>query len=99
MAQILSHPLRLGPGGGLATVEQGSEQSLAEQLAVFLLTKKEERALVPAFGVRDPTFHELDQEEVNLGLSVFGPPVQVSAIEANIKADGSAEVKVTYAES
>lgn len=99
MAQVLSHPLRLGPDRGFHKVEQDTDDSLAEQLAVLLLTKQGERPLVPAFGVPDPTFRVLSADEVNLSVSLFGPPVTVDEVDYAIDPEGRAEVTVTYDES
>lgn len=99
MAQVLSHPLRLGPDGGFLKIEQDSDDSLAEQLAVLLLTKQGERSLVPTFGVPDPTFRLLSEDEINLSVALFGPPISVSVVEYAIDAEGRAEVTVVYDES
>lgn len=96
MARILSHPLRLGPGGQFVTVEQNSDAGVAEQLAIFLLTKQQERALCPGFGVTDPTFADVDTDAVNLGLALYGPPVQITDLTTALDATGAATVEVTY---
>lgn len=95
MARILSHPFRL-VGSQVATVEQESAAGQAEQLSALLLTKRGERTLVPAFGVTDPVFGDVDTAELNLAVSLFGPPVQILEVQKRIVDETTQEVEVVY---
>lgn len=70
---LLSHPFRLGVDGRVVTVEDGTDDAVAEAIAVTALTRKGERVLVPDFGLSDPTFAELDVAELAAALATFGP--------------------------
>jgi hypothetical protein len=83
--RLLSYPFRLTQAGDVATVEDGTEDAAAEELAVLILTRKGERSLVPDYGVTDPTFQALNLAEVAVGVLDYGPP--------NIVLD---DVTVTY---
>lgn len=97
--RILSHPFRLAANGEVATVEQNSDGATAEQLAVLILTRRGERALVPAFGVTDPTFDRLSAAEVSAGVEMFGPAARIEAVETVWHDETTREVTVRYAES
>lgn len=83
MAQILSYPFRVGAGGAAATVEQGSDAADVEQLAVLVLTRTGERALVPEFGLRDPAFAGVDVSELVGAIARWGPPVRLTDVTAD----------------
>lgn len=70
---LLSHPFRLGVDGRVVTVEDGTDDAVAEAIAVTALTRKGERVLVPDFGVTEPVFAEVDVTEINATLATFGP--------------------------
>lgn len=68
----MAHPFRLA-GTHVATVDEGSEQAVAQAIAVLTATRRGERPLVPAFGVTDPVFDRIDLAEINAGLALYGP--------------------------
>ena len=70
---LLAHPFRLGPDGRAVTVPEGSDDAIAQAIAVTALTRKGERLLVPDFGLAEPTFADLDVAELNAALDTFGP--------------------------
>jgi hypothetical protein len=94
--QLLSHPFRILPSGRAATVEQGSDEAHAEQLAVLLLTRRGERDLVPGFGVSDPVFAGFDPAEIAAGVSAYGPPVQIESIDVTPAGDGTVAVDIRF---
>lgn len=81
MAPILAHPFRILPNGRPATVEQHDTDGLATELAALILTRPGERPLAPTFGVTDPAFAELDFGEVAAGVALYGPPVELAALD------------------
>lgn len=96
MAQILSHPFRLGSDGRVATVEQTSDAGAAEQLAVLCLTRPGERPLVPAFGLSDPTFAGFDASELAAGVAAWGPAVDVTNVTITAAGDAVQAVEVLF---
>jgi hypothetical protein len=96
MARILSYPFRLLPSGAIATVEQTSDAGNAEQIAVLCLTRPGERPLVPAFGIEDPTFGDLAIADLVAGLQMYGPDVEVTAIDSRHVVEGTLEVDIAF---
>ena len=94
--RLLSHPFRLSTTGTVATVEQGSAQAVAEQIAMLCSTHKGERVMLPDFGLSDPAFVGIDQAEVALGVNLYGPKVRISRIKASVPKDGTVEVKIEF---
>lgn len=93
---LLSHPFRLEPNGSVATVEDGTEEAAAEGIAVFILTRKGERDLVPDFGLTDPTFDELSLAELNVGLADFGPEVTVTDVAITYPNDRIERIELAF---
>lgn len=96
MTAILSQPFRVLSNGNVATVEQNSDQGNAEQIGVLASTYLGERPLSPGFGVTDPTFGSLHPSEVLAGLSLFGPPVEVSDIRASWESDSTQLITIDF---
>lgn len=85
--QLLAHPFRLLPNGQVATVEQGSDASNAQLLAVLILTRLDERPLQPGFGIIDPTFTGLDLSEVAAAVTAYGPDIDLEDMTVEQRAD------------
>ncbi len=96
MARVLAHPFRL-QGQHVAVVEEGSDDGLAQMVAVIATTRRGEREMVPGFGVSDPTFDALSAAELNAALAMFGPPVQIDDIAAGAVDDVTEEAVITFA--
>lgn len=96
MTQLISHPFRLNPNGTVVTLEDSTDEFLAEQIAVLVLTKPGERQLVPSFGVNDPAFDRLDISALQAGLSVFGPDVLLTEVRSEYISDHEADVYVAF---
>lgn len=56
---VMSYPVSMGPAR-FNTVLQGSDAYKAQQIKSFLRTEKNERSLMPDFGMNEPTFDEFD---------------------------------------
>lgn len=94
--ELLSHPFRLRPNGEVATVEQGSDEANAEQLAVLVLTRIGERELAGGFGITDPTFAGLAPSEVAAGVAAFGPDIDIDTIEVEPVDDATLNVAIRF---
>lgn len=95
----LSFPFRVLPNGQCATVEQDTPAEYEELVTALILTRLGERDLVPAFGVPDPVFRVLDLGSVQSGVSLFGPPVEVTAVDVVVTGENSQEITVTFEET
>lgn len=96
MALILSVPFRLAPNGAVATVEQGSDQANAEQLAVLITTVQGERPMVPGFGLPDPAFTGIKAGVLAAQVAMWGPPVKVSMVSSSGVDPASTDVTVSF---
>lgn len=96
MADVFSHPFRIGSGGAIATVRDGSDQALAEGIAIIVLTRPGERPLVPDFGLSDPAFDELRQAELIAQLDLYGPETTIASVTSSPASEGSVEVVIGY---
>lgn len=93
---LISHPFRLEANGSIATVEDGTEEAAAEGIAILVLTRLGERALVPGFGMSDPTFDELSLAELNVGLADYGPDVTVTDVVKSHPNDRTERIELTF---
>lgn len=96
MAKTLSHPFRLGPGGRIATVEQGSDQANGELIEVLVQTRTGERPLSPDFGISDPHFSVIEPTEIAAGIDAFGPDVTISTLTVHQDGPGTSVVHLDY---
>lgn len=96
--RLLAHPFRLGPNGAAVTVEQGSDAAHAQEIAALLLTVRGERDLVPAFGISNPvlTGQPVDLAEVNAGVGLFGPDVEIVALTTTVLDATTERLVVTW---
>lgn len=96
MPALISHPFRLAPSGVIATVDDTSDQYVAEQLAVLILTKPGERPLVPDLGLADPTFAGFDGSTLQEQVDAFGPPCQIVDVTITPSGETVQDVEVTF---
>lgn len=82
--QVISFPFRIGPDGSIATVAQGSDTEVEEQIAVAMLVRPGERVQVPSFGVSDPAFSGFLLGALQRHMLDFGPQVRVTAVSARL---------------
>lgn len=76
----LSHPFRLGPDGRAVTITAGSDEHIAQQLALLQLTRPGEHPLAPEYGTADPTFDAVDPAETTVKARLFTPDADVSDV-------------------
>jgi homoaconitase/3-isopropylmalate dehydratase large subunit len=84
------------PERTVATVDHESTAAKAQQLAVLISTHLGERHLVPSFGIVDPAFRGLELVEVRAAVELFGPDVEVTAVNAGPVVRGRQEVEVFF---
>lgn len=95
MPRVLSYPFRLSTDGGLATVDQDSDQADTEEVAMVLLTVRGERALVPGFGIEDPAFGGLRAPEVIAAVTRWVPGVTVTDVAVSADSDTTQRASVS----
>lgn len=93
---MISFPFRLGPTGSVATVEQGSDQEINEEIAMAMLTRPGERIQVPSFGVADPAFEGFVLGALQRHLIDFGPDVTVTEVGSQFLADGRQQATISW---
>lgn len=96
---IIAYPFRLAPSGVIQTVEEGTDEQYAQELAVAVLTRPGERDLVPDFGIADPAFVGFDHEALQLHISMFGPPVELTAVTVTPTSDTAQDVTIDFESS
>lgn len=96
MADLISYPFRLDSSGSVATVEQDSDAQLAQEVAVGILTRPEERPFIPDFGIADPAFVGFDADALRLQVATYGPPIDVAGVEVTIVDDRRQDVVVQF---
>lgn len=93
---LISYPFRLGPAGYVVVKPDDSDEYLAEELGVLILTQPGERPQVPSYGVNDPTFGEIDPNEMLLKVNAFGPPVLIKGFHYEWVRDNQQDVVVEF---
>lgn len=93
---LIAYPFRLSAAGDVVTVEEGTDEQHAQEIAVGVLTRRGERPLVPDFGIADPVFVGFDEEALLLQIDLFGPPVEVTAVEVTAVNDRTQSVVVEF---
>jgi hypothetical protein len=88
VAQVWDFPFGLGPGGSVATVEQGSDRDFENLIAVALYTRPGERIQAPTFGIADPAFSGWEEPALRRHILDFGPPVDISTVIVSRTSDG-----------
>lgn len=93
---LIGYPFRLDNAGSVATFLEGSDEQLAQELAVAVLTKQGERSLVPSFGIADPAFVGFEQDALLMHIELFGPPVSIDAVTTRFIDDDTQDVVVEF---
>lgn len=92
---LISYPFRLNNDGTVATTEDGDDY-YAEELAMLIKTTPGERALVPDYGITDPTFATFEAAELASQINIFGPPVRIEDIRSVAVRDGIYRLDIDY---
>jgi len=93
---LIAYPFRLSPSGSVVTVEEGTDEQYAHELAVAVLTRTGERPLVPDFGIADPVFVGFDAEALRLHIDLFGPPVEIAGVTVKVADMSTQSVVVEF---
>lgn len=96
MAQLISFPFRVGPNGYVVTRDEDDSAYYAELLGVMIATQEGERELVPSFGMQDPTFTDLDAQELSMKVETFGPPVRITTVSEEYVGNNVVNVRVEF---
>lgn len=96
MPRLISFPPRLDGSGAFATVDQGSDAEIDEQIAVAMLTRPGERITVPTFGVNDPAFDGFLAAALSRQCTDFGPKVTVRTVSVNKLEEGREQVLIDW---
>lgn len=64
---------------------------------MLALTRTGERALVPGFGLPDPTFAGFERTQLAAALALWGPPVALARIDVSAVDDHTQAVEVNFA--
>lgn len=96
MPRLISFPLRLDGSGAFASVEQGSDAEIEEQIAIGMLTRPGERITVPTFGVNDPAFNTFLPGALTRQCQDFGPDVTIKTVSINKLTEGREQVVVNW---
>lgn len=70
---VLSFPFRISPQGEAVTAPYGSDQEVEEALALLVLTLAGERVMHPDYGVPDPTWAGITENDIQSGVLEYGP--------------------------
>jgi hypothetical protein len=93
---IFSFPFRLTPAGTVATVDQGSDQANAEQIAVLCATISGERPMVAGYGIPDPAFTGIRAGTVAAQIAAWGPQVTVASVTSTAVSATETDVTVLF---
>ena len=96
MPRLISFPFRLDGSGVVATVDQGGDIEIDEQIALAMLTRPGERITVPTFGVNDPAFDGFIASALARQCTDFGPAVTIRTVSINKLDEGREEVVVEW---
>lgn len=97
MPRLISFPFRLDANGAVATVDQGSDAEIEEQIAVAMLVRPGERITVPTFGVNDPAFNGFLLSALIRQVTDFGPRVTIENVSVDRLTEGREQVVVKWA--
>lgn len=97
MTDLISFPFRVGPNGAIVTRPDDSDDYYAELIGQMVLTTPGEREQAPLFGLSDPTFSEIDAQELIYKIGLFGPPVRVLGVTTKFVSDRHQDVLVEFA--
>lgn len=88
VSRVLAYPLRI-VAGRMVTVEDTSNDGVAQQIAAIVLTRRGERPMVPSYGIHDPAFIGLNVAEINAAIVLHGPYVTVTDIVSDLVDSGT----------
>ncbi len=81
---LLSHPFRILPSGAAAVHDDGTDEYLAERIALVLATGAGERPLVPEFGLGDLAYEQLVAPSLSVQTELFEIPVDIISVTETV---------------
>ncbi|AYQ99249.1 tail lysozyme [Brevibacterium phage Cantare] len=96
MANLFSHPFRLTPKGKVVTVDQDTDQYLAERIAVIVQTRPGERPMAPEFGIDDPAFGSISLPELEFQFEMFELPIVIDELTQVDISDGQSDYNIQF---
>lgn len=94
---LISFPFRVAPSGSVVTRPDDSSTYYSELIATLVMTKPGERPQVPLYGLTDPTFDQVNAQELVYKVGLFGPPVSITSVKMNYVDDHTQDVVVEFA--
>ena len=91
----LALPIRVGSDGALATVAQGSQAEIEQNVHTAARTLRGSRPGRPTFGISDPTFTDVDPDELEEQLAEHEPDALVTVDADPFTGDLAAWLTVT----
>lgn len=96
MTALISFPFRLSPMGHAVTRDDNSTEYYAEELGCLVGTLPGERPLVPLYGLTDPTYRNVDANEIAIKVGIFGPPVRITKVSTKWIGSGEQDVIIEF---
>lgn len=97
MTELISFPFRISGNGSVVTRDDATDGYVAEEIAMLVLTRPEERELVPDFGIEDPSFGDFDRAELESKIEAFQIPASIEAIDLDKTSEvGKQSVSVSF---
>lgn len=93
---LLSHPFRILPNGAAAVHEDGTDEYMAERIALILTTGAGERPLVPQFGLGDLAYEELLEPALAVQTELFEVPVDILSVQQTVLPNESRDYIVEF---
>lgn len=96
MANLFSHPFRLNSNGKVVTIDQDTDQYLAERISVIVQTRPGERPMAPDFGVDDPAFDSISVPELEFQFEMFELPIVIDDLTQVDISDGRSDYNIQF---
>jgi hypothetical protein len=93
---LIAYPFQLAPAGSVATAEQDTDEQLAHEIAVAILTSPRERLMATDYGIADPAFAGFEADALRLSNDTHGPPVSIDEVTLRFIDDRTQDVVVYF---
>tara|TARA_B100000287_G_C20338905_1_gene664975 strand:+ start:405 stop:710 length:306 start_codon:yes stop_codon:yes gene_type:complete len=96
---VLSYPFRIDPFNSRAgVVSTDTDTYKAEQVTAFCRTEKNERPIMPDYGITDPLFNRFDTGEFSEGFTNFysSEDIKISAIQLKERGGRQTDVIIEF---
>jgi len=93
---VLSYPFRFDASGRAAVVAQRSDAAYAQQISQFIQTRPGELRLSPFYGLEDTAFRVVHPTEINAGLGLYHPEIQVTDVKVYFREEGTQTIDVAF---